>query len=252
VTFHTTRWSLVFRAADGGPDGPAALAELCEAYWPAVHAFYRRAQGDEERARDLTQGLFARLLERHDLASADPERGRFRSWLLACAQHHLVDVRRADGAEKRGGARTLPWPDGAEAGPLEPVDPAATPEEAFARAWVRALVDRALAAIVAEEVARGRGRIAHAARPFLLPGGDDGANATMRTVAAELGTGEGAFKVAVHRLRERLRERIQAEVRQTVGASEEAGDELRLLLELSGGVVRPGPRSAGGISTPSR
>ena len=138
MTFHTTRWSLVFRAADGGPDGPAALAELCEAYWPAVHAFHRRACGDEEQARDLTQGLFARLLERRDLASADPERGRFRSWLLACAQHHLVDVRRADGAEKRGGARTLPWPEDAEAGPLEPVDPAATPEEAFARAWVRA------------------------------------------------------------------------------------------------------------------
>ena len=252
MTFHTTRWSLVFRAADGGPDGPAALAELCEAYWPAVHAFYRRAIGDEERARDLTQGLFARLLERRDLATADPERGRFRSWLLACAKHHLVDVKRADGAEKRGGARTLPWPDDAEAGPLEPVDPAATPEEAFARAWVRALVDRALAAIVAEEVARGRGRIAHAARPFLLPGVDDSANATMRTIAAELGTGEGAFKVAVHRLRERLRERIQAEVRQTVGGSDEAGDELRLLLELSGGAGKAQRTGGGGIFPPSR
>lgn len=230
MTFHTTRWSLVFRAADGGPDGPAALAELCEAYWPAVHAFYRRAQGDEERARDLTQGLFARLLERQDLASADPERGRFRSWLLACAQHHLVDVRRADGAAKRGGARTLPWPDDASAGPLEPVDPAATPEEAFARAWVRALVDRALAAIVAEEQVRGRGRIAHAARPFLLPGGDDGANATMRTVAAELGTGEGAFKVAVHRLRERFHEALRAELASTVDADGDVDDELAHLL----------------------
>ena len=224
----------MFRSAAGGEAGRLALAELCEAYWAAVHAFYRRGVGDDDFARDLTQGLFTRLLERGDFAAVDPQRGRFRSWLLACAQHHLADVRDAASARKRGGHVVFVTPLADESAAFEPVDPAASPEEAFTQAWVRALVDRALAAIVVEEEARGRGRFVARARPFLLRDGDaaGGNDAPMRTVAAELGTSEGAFKVAVHRLRERLRERIAAEVRQTVAEPGEVGDEVQLLLGL--------------------
>lgn len=252
MSFRPTRWSLVLRAADSGDAGQRALAELCATYWPPVYHYFRRTTGDRHRAEDLTQSLFERLLAKQSLAEVDPARGRFRSWLLACASHHLANTNEAERAQKRGGgAATFALDAGPEEARLaeQVPDPAERPEQAFTRRWIATLVDRTLLVLQQEFARRGRERLFAAARPFVDLDHDPG---PMRAAAAAAGVPEGAFKVAVHRLRERLRERIQAEVRQTVGASDEAGDELRLLLELSGGVVRPGPRSAGGISTPSR
>ena len=48
-------------------------------------------------------------------------------------------------------------------------------------------------------------------------------------LAARLGSGEGATKVAVHRLRKRFREALREEVGNTVGTAWELEDELRYL-----------------------
>ncbi|MEO6595299.1 MAG: sigma-70 family RNA polymerase sigma factor [Planctomycetota bacterium] len=226
MSFHTTRWSLVFRAAVPGESGRLAIAELCQAYWPPVHAFYRRACKDPEEALDLTQGLFARLLEREDFAAAAPTRGRFRSWLCACARHHLSDVRSALTAKKRSGGATAAT-GFAALQQLEPIDPGATPEQAFEQSWVRALLDRAFSRLSDENEQRGRGRVFQMARPHL--DGDDGSE-TMRHTAEQLGMSEGAFKVAVHRLRDRLRELVVDEVRQTLDDPGEAPAEVKFLL----------------------
>ena len=61
--FRTTRWSCVLRARREDPEGRLALAELCEAYWAPVYAFYRREGLAVEDARDLCQGLFLDLRE---------------------------------------------------------------------------------------------------------------------------------------------------------------------------------------------
>ena len=90
--FHTTSWSLVIAAA-GQPteSADAALATLCQLYWYPVYAFVRRQGHSQDDARDLTQEYFARLLEKHYLKDADPERGRFRSFLLATVRHFLAN-----------------------------------------------------------------------------------------------------------------------------------------------------------------
>src|SRR2546429_512072 len=49
-------------------------------------------------------------------------------------------------------------------------------------------------------------------------------------LAAELGTTEGAVKVAMHRLRQRFRECLREEIAQTVAAPDEIGGEIRYLL----------------------
>jgi RNA polymerase sigma-70 factor (ECF subfamily) len=59
-----------------------ALTELCQIYWPPLYSYLRRRGHDREEAEDLTQGFFARLLERNDIRAADPLRGRFRGFLL--------------------------------------------------------------------------------------------------------------------------------------------------------------------------
>jgi len=58
------------------------LSELCEAYYLPVLRFLRREGRNEDEARELTQEFFARLLAGSGLGTADPQRGRFRSYLL--------------------------------------------------------------------------------------------------------------------------------------------------------------------------
>jgi len=80
--FSTTQWSLIVAAGDSRhPDARDALAALCEVYWYPVYAQIRFRGRDPESAKDLTQGFFAELLERRTLKVADPDRGRFRSFL---------------------------------------------------------------------------------------------------------------------------------------------------------------------------
>lgn len=104
--FATTRWSLVIKA--GGPsDDPsrAALAELCQLYWPPLYSFLRRHGHSRERAEDLTQGFFVQLLERRSIRAADPARGRFRSFLLTALQRYAINEHKRDTVAKRGGHR---------------------------------------------------------------------------------------------------------------------------------------------------
>ena len=220
------------RAADGGSDGRHALHDLCRIYWPPVYHYFRRSVADRHRAEDLTQGLFARLLADRSLAQADPARGRFRTWLLACAQHHLANQHAAENAIKRGGqANILPLDFGREEGRLgdEPVSSDERPEQAFARRWVTALVDRVLSELGLAFERRGRRRVFDAARAFLDPACDPG---PMREAARTAGVHEGAFKVAVHRLRQQFHDRLGDEIRQTLDDSGQFDDELAHLRSL--------------------
>src|SRR5436309_1286350 len=87
-TFATTRWSVVRAAADGAsPQSQQALADLCAAYWYPLYAFVRRLGRQPSEAQDLTQEFFGRLLEKGYLRAADPQRGRFRTFLLTAFKH---------------------------------------------------------------------------------------------------------------------------------------------------------------------
>lgn len=244
--FRTTRWSLVQRASVDDSGGRAALNELCALYWPAVVGFLRRSGLAPEDAQDTAQGLFARILERHDLATLDPALGRFRGWLRAAARHAASNTRASERSERRGGARQPLSIDGAasidgraldDAGVarverwLEPADDE-TPERTFDRLWALAALEQAWARLRAEQAARGRAELFDALRPWLegneVQGSDGGA--PYAALAPRFATTEGALKVAVHRWRQRLRELLVAEVRDTLPEGDDGVDELGELL----------------------
>ena len=104
--FRTTSWSLVLAASDQAGAGEA-LARLCETYWHPVYAFIRRNGSDPDKAQDLTQEFFARLIEKNYLEDADRRRGRFRSFLLTSVKHFLANEWDREQALKRGGGRTF-------------------------------------------------------------------------------------------------------------------------------------------------
>src|SRR5438874_12298622 len=105
--FATTRWSVVLGARDGSPAADDALARLCRAYWYPLYAYVRRQGHGPHDAQDLTQGCFARLLEKNYLGAVEREKGKFRSFLLASLNHFLANERDRNGAAKRGGGKPL-------------------------------------------------------------------------------------------------------------------------------------------------
>jgi DNA-directed RNA polymerase specialized sigma24 family protein len=89
--FPNTHWSVVLAAGRSDTQrAHAALSHLCESYWSALYAYVRQRGHSPEDAQDLTQTFFARLLARNTVAQADPERGRFRSFLLASLKNFLA------------------------------------------------------------------------------------------------------------------------------------------------------------------
>ena len=229
MTFQTTRWSLILRARGGNADGAQALDQLLAAYWQPVYVFYRRLGADRDAAADLTQGLFADLLARGDLATATPERGRFRSFLRSCARHYHANERARNAAGKRGGG-AAPVPLDRDAAEewlgAEPID-ADDAEAVFERRWAQTVLDRALWRLEQEEIAATR-----AAQFAVLRTSLDGSapRQPWAELAASLDTSEGALKVAAHRLKTRFRACVVAEVRETLADEAVAGDELRELL----------------------
>ena len=107
--FTTTHWSVVLAAGQGeSPHAAQALETLCRTYWYPLYAYVRRQGHTPEDAQDLTQDFFADLLAKGFPRGAAPERGKFRSFLLASLRHFLVDQHRhADAAKRGGGHRTI-------------------------------------------------------------------------------------------------------------------------------------------------
>ena len=229
--FVTTQWTRVLEARGNSPEAKAALSDLCAAYYNPVFAFIRRSAPDEETARDLTQEFFARLLARHGIDSVDPQRGRFRSYLLGAVKHFLGDMREHDHRLKRGDGQPLqPIEPGTDTSPgLQLPDPnAPSPEREFDHKWALTLLDRALAALTREHEASGKADLFQALKPWLT---GDTENISQAQAAARLGMNEGAIKVAIHRLRRRFREVIKNEIGQTVSDRAQVDAELHYLLE---------------------
>ena len=102
--FRTTRWSMVQAAGGEDPErARAALEDLCATYWFPLYAYARRSGLAPEAAEDCTQGFFARLLSRGDLARVEITGGRFRSFLLVALRNYIASEREREGALKRGG-----------------------------------------------------------------------------------------------------------------------------------------------------
>jgi len=213
------------------PRGAEALENLCRAYWYPLYAYVRRLGYSAEDAQDLTQAFFAHLLRKPFLEDVGPEKGRFRSFLLACLKHFLVDEWQKARAAKRGGNRPALPLDVEQAeeryqleGRVE-----ANPETLFERRWALDLLERALDRLRGEAAASGRGAVFDQLEGCLL---GDRPSETYAQLGSRLGLSGTAVKVTVHRLRQRYRDLLRQEVTRTVTHPEETEAEMRYLLEV--------------------
>jgi RNA polymerase sigma-70 factor (ECF subfamily) len=232
--FATTHWSVVLNAGRSETtQGRNALAALCETYWYPLYAYVRRQGHLPHDAEDLTQEFFARLLESDSLAGVSPEKGKFRTFLLIALKRFLTNEWHRANSQKRGGGLIrvpLPGHTAETRYIAEPAEPL-TAEKLYERRWALTLLDRVLDRLGHEFNGAGKGNLFEKLKPYLMA--EKGA-ISYAEAAAALGMNEGAFKVAVHRLRRRFRELFREEVAQTVAGPEEIDEEIRHLLGVFG------------------
>lgn len=231
VQFATTRWSVVLSAAQRSvPAAAQALEILCRTYYYPLYAYVRRQGYDAHEAQDLTQEFFSRFLEKNYLASVDPQKGRFRSFLLASLKHFLGAARLRESAVKRGGRYTfVPLDDTIEERyQLEP-ETELSLERVYDRRWATTVMEQALNRLREEFSRAGKTAQFQGLEIFLSKEPDEGEYAV---VGAALQMTTGAVGVAVHRLRRRYGELVRAEVAETVAHPAEVEEEMRYLVSV--------------------
>ena len=230
--FKSTRWTTVLRA--GQPDTPdfdSALARLCEDYRPPLHLCARHWLNSPEDAEDLTQSFLCHFVEKNLPGSAGRDRGRFRTFLLACFKNFLRDELR-----RRRRAKVIPSElvaslssddEDGNSGP----DPAVTP--AFDRQldalWAESIRLRVVHNLEQSYRERDKAELFGELRCLL-----EGNKLTLSyaQLAAKLKVSEPVINVEVMRLRERFRKNFRTEISQTVTNEAELEEEFRYLLSL--------------------
>lgn len=219
---------MVVQASGNDALARLALGELCQIYWYPLYAFLRRRGLAPEDAEDTVQAFFAWLLEADVLGRADPNRGRFRSFLLAALKQFLARQHQYQSAAKRSPDRPLLSIDtavGSTRYRTEPADPL-TPEKQFEYAWARAVLDRSLERLQNEARHQGGEERFETLKGFLTGRRE----VSGREVAHRLGLSEGAVRVAIHRLKQRYGAILREEVGSTLETADAIDEELVYLM----------------------
>lgn len=233
VAFATTHWSVVLEAQSESPPAQAALEKLCLIYWRPIYSFVRRQGFGPEEAEDLTQGLFAQLLEHKRLSAVRKEKGRLRSFLLGALKYFLADERRRAMSIKRGKAhRLIPLEElrSNDRSEMEPSDPV-TAEMIYERRWALTVLERVFSRLKHEYHAAGNAALFDSLKE-LLP--DEPGSPSQAEIAARLEMTENAIRQAFYRFRQRYQSLLREEIAHTVATPGDIEDELRHLIAVVG------------------
>lgn len=208
-----------------------ALEILCRAYWPPLYAYARRCGKNHEDAQDSIQSFFAHLLGKNLPGRANPESGRFRTFLLSSLRHFMMTEHRDATTQKRGrNAVHLPLNMITETAADSCT--ADTPEAAYERKWAHTLVNIALNQLAEQQSSSGNQARFALLRPLLLDTSDSAA--IHARLNAEHGMTEGSIRTALTRLRARFRDILRREVARLVDDPAEVDHEIAHLLQAMG------------------
>ncbi len=149
-----TNWSLVRRAGEeSGEAKRLALGELLPRYLGAMrsHLMFRQRLSPVD-AEDMVQAFVAtKVLEADLISSADPGRGRFRTFLLTSLDRFAYNQIRDRKAKKRGGDKRVAFEDD-----FDLASPDREPQDAFDVEWARQVLGETLRRMEAACIADGR------------------------------------------------------------------------------------------------
>jgi RNA polymerase sigma factor (sigma-70 family) len=235
MAFPLTRRSVVRAAASTDPETrQRAFDTLVAAYWRPVYKYLRlKWSATGEDAEDLTQGFFARAIEKGFFDRFDPARARFRTYLRACLDGFVANERKSAGRLKRGGGAEHVSLDfaGAEAelarqGPSESADM----EEYFHREWVRSLFGLAVEALRRRCTEAGKDVHFALFERYDLDGPDAAARPSYADLAREMGIPETQVTNHLAWARREFRRLVLEALEEATGSEEEFRTEARQLL----------------------
>jgi RNA polymerase sigma-70 factor, ECF subfamily len=189
---------------------PGAFESLLRRHRAPLFTFLLRMLGDRERAEDLAQETFLRIVKG---AQAWEHRARFQTWLFTIARNLCVDLSRRD-RFRRADSIDAEGPDGGppmvESVPGREIDPARGAESAR----MRPLLQQALLALPAEQ-----------REVFILR---EQAGLPFREIAEMVGVNENTVKSRMRYALEGLRKALLAAGVSAEVASDDAAPGVRL------------------------
>ncbi|MEM6779194.1 MAG: sigma-70 family RNA polymerase sigma factor [Planctomycetota bacterium] len=230
LRFDSTQWSLVIQAQQrSSPEGRIAFSQLCERYWFPLYAHVRSRGVSVDDAQDLTQGFFQRVIEKDYISDADPNRGRFRTFLLTSLSNYLANESDKRNAAKRGGSKlplSLEFTNAERRFSIE-MEASESPAQNWNRQWARSLLDRVISVLHSEYRDAKKDELFSELKQFLV----DVAPEPSKDIAVRLGMSPAAVRVAVHRLRSQYRAKLLSEIAATVADPAEVEEEVALLFQ---------------------
>jgi DNA-directed RNA polymerase specialized sigma24 family protein len=233
--FPATRQSVIL--AVRSPDAETrrdALETLAASYWRPVYKYLRvRWQAAPEDAQDLTQGFFAKALEKGFFETYDPARARFRTWLRVCVDGFASHERQSARRLKRGGAARLLALDFEDAeGELRrlEVPDGLDLEDFFHREWVRQLFGLAVEALRRRCEEEGKGVRFALFERYDLEGPDAPRPPSYADLAAEFALPVTQVTNHLAWARREFRRLLLETLREVTGSEEEFRAEVRQLL----------------------
>jgi RNA polymerase sigma-70 factor (ECF subfamily) len=197
MNFPTSIWTTI-REIRREPD--RVKDEVVRRYRTPVYEFVRRMGIPHEDAEDLTQEIFVRVCSDGFLAKVDPQKGRFRSLLLAVTRNVVASFRRKELAPMRDRRKTVALEETEI--PME-----VEPDPDFDRLWVKNLMSQG--------IARLRNDVATSALKLQLEG------RSYQEIGETLQKSETEVTNYIHRAKKRLRTEIEALIR------DYSGDDLQ-------------------------
>src|SRR5215470_8262994 len=231
--FTSTRWTMILDAAESQTppdDALRALSELCRIYWRPIFLFLRRQGSNPDDAQDLTQGFFAHLIESRAYARADPEKGRFRSFLLGVLKHFVADTRDRERAVKRGGGIIPEKLDDQAIADAEGQIARASrwqADEVYDREWAATLLRQALDRLAQECALAGKPELFGHLKPYLSV--TEESTIPYEEMSQRSHRPVTTLRSDVARLRRRYRLILREEVRDTVIKEADVDEELHYL-----------------------
>ncbi|MBI2511761.1 MAG: sigma-70 family RNA polymerase sigma factor [Opitutae bacterium] len=231
AVFGSTQWSIVLESRRDSASRREALERLCRTYWLPIYGYLRRRGYASHDAEDLTQGFFAYVIEGDFLDRPDPEKGRFRGYLIGALKHFLARHHERENTQKRGGrAHVLDWTALDAEREFAVIDqPSLDPGATYERGWALAVFAQALRRLDAEQAAAGHAAEFALLRPFLSSSPSQNEYAA---VAEKLGLARATVAVRIFRLNRRYAELVRLEIAASVRDPAEIEHEMRHLLAI--------------------
>lgn len=217
-------------------DRRRALDTISEVYWKPVYRYIRlQWNRGREEAEDLTQGFFLTLIEKEFLATYDPARARFRTFLRTCLDRFVMNADRAAGRLKRGGGEEIvPLDSSLAETDLRAAHTGDSPDRLFEREFVTSLLSGAVSRLRDECDTHDRSLCFRLFERYDLSAAASGAQPTYADLASEFGLTVETVTNYLAAARRDFRRIVLDQLRAMTASESEYQEEVRIVLGVGG------------------